>query len=737
MRRLVMLLVLMSISVTASAAEEKAGKEKPLTPAERVAIVKAVAPSLVRVEITQRFDKGEAPHSSYYPYPESMGPSLTRYGAHLRYGGGSELIEQERPIEIAGLLVSPTRVLTKDTVMHPRFIKGIAVRFGDELVKARIAAYGRKQPVMFLELEKPFKSAKPLRFKPDAQPPYQIVYHYLRGTKWIVSVAQMPKDLGIAVALADPERPFQSLPPGGLVVDTKGTPVGVTALTEVAADDTWKGSPLEWPAMSAADMQKALAKIEKIVKAGVPRVTLYYRSAKKQSGRGMWRDAVGISEEQTNGIITDANTILILGGLSAKRTARLEKIKVHVPEGDPINAKFACTLADYGAFVATLEKPQPAAMVKLASGDIRKYRNVLLLTAEIRIYGEERVLYFLRDRITSFHFGWERKIYPSGQGRGGHLLFDQSGNLVIVTVRRRPKPSFKEGSRSGKGGPQPAAYMKDILSDLKKHADPSNVPLGEDEENRMAWLGLVLQKLDSKLARANNVSEITRDGRSGSLVSYVYPNSPAAKAGIKPGFILIRLHVEGYPMPIEIVQLGGGRYSDQAFPWDRLDRVPAEYLNELPKPWPAVSDAMSQVLTEVGFGKKFTVEFYHDGKVVNKDFTVVQSPRHYDSAPRHKSKALGLTVRDLTFEVQRYFQRKSADPGVIISKVEPGSKAYVSGLRPYEIISHVNDKPVKDAKEFAGLIKGHAELRLSVKRMMRGRVVKIKMDAPEEKDKEK
>jgi S1-C subfamily serine protease len=86
-------------------------------------------------------------------------------------------------------------------------------------------------------------------------------------------------------------------------------------------------------------------------------------------------------------------------------------------------------------------------------------------------------------------------------------------------------------------------------------------------------------------------------------------------------------------------------------------------------------------------------------------------------------------VRNLTYEVRRYFQKAPGEGGVIVSKIEPGSKAAVSGIKPYEIITHVNDQPVGNVKDFEKLIAGQGELRLSVKRMTKGRVVKIKMGA--------
>jgi S1-C subfamily serine protease len=81
----------------------------------------------------------------------------------------------------------------------------------------------------------------------------------------------------------------------------------------------------------------------------------------------------------------------------------------------------------------------------------------------------------------------------------------------------------------------------------------------------------------------------------------------------------------------------------------------------------------------------------------------------------------------MTYEVRRYFRKKPGDAGVIVAKIEPGSKASVSGLKPYEIITHINDKLVRSVEDFEKLIAGQSELRLAVKRMTRGRVVKIKM----------
>ncbi len=52
-------------------------------------------------------------------------------------------------------------------------------------------------------------------------------------------------------------------------------------------------------------------------------------------------------------------------------------------------------------------------------------------------------------------------------------------------------------------------------------------------------------------------------------------------------------------------------------------------------------------------------------------------------------------------------------------------------MKPYEIITRINDKPVMNVEDFEKLIATGGELRLSVKRWTRGRVVKIKIDIKE------
>ena len=693
-------------------------------PAEFAAVAKAVAPSLVRVELTLRYDKGEAPRAAGAVHSGGRGGRSSM--------DAEEVVREERPMELAGFLIGPTTVCAADPMIHPRFLESAAVRYGDDVVKARLSGYVKDQPAIFLELERPLKDAKPLDFDPKKKGPYLAVSYGSEDGAWTISVDGMP--MGLTVD--DENRHRVPSPGNAVVVDRQGTPVGLTMGSELPVDDTWKGWPEFWPTYSADQMKDLLATVQARAAEGILAVTIYLRSPRKDAGHYFRsRDnSGGATELHVTGVLVGGNRVLVLANLKPKVAARLDRIVVAPPKGDavasPVTAKFSRTLSDYGALVATLDKPLAGA-VTFSAADLSDLRGVALPTAAVRTYGEDRIVYLEHRRIAGFYMSWRRQIYPYIPGEdAGTFLFDGDGALLAVPVAHREKVSIEDQNASDRPVLTPVAYLKAALDDLDHQSYAADVPLTEDEEARLAWLGVELQPLNRELARASKVSELTRDGESGAMVSYVYPDSPAAKAGLQTGYILLRLHVEGLPQPLE-VEVDREEYMEGGFPWDRLDEVPEQYYERIPCPWPPAETAFTRALTDLGFGKKFTAEFFHDGQVVTKDFAVIESPPNYESAPRFKSQPLGLTVRDLTYEVRRYFQKKEDEPGVVVSKIEPGGKASVAGIKPFEIITHINDKPVANVKDFeTAAVATQDELKLSVKRMTRGRVVKIKMIAP-------
>ncbi|MCE5327067.1 MAG: PDZ domain-containing protein [Planctomycetaceae bacterium] len=679
--------------------------------ASDTATLKKLFASVARVEYTVQYDKGEAPRAN--GSARTLGPEMS--------------LEQERPIEVCAFVVSPTRVISPDLMIHPRFIKKIEVRFGEQVLPAKIAAVAEDHEAVFIDTEKPLAGVKPLVFDAAAKGPYRVVEYDETSAEWYL-ISRGDSD---TVLLNAKDKKRSIAEPGTLVITRSGTPVAVVMDRSLPLDDSWKGSPLNWKMYDDKKMQEQLDQCRKTTMNTVLRVSLSFRSPKKMPGQGgRFRGGDDEDGEKTErkvlGVLLDDRTVLVLAPLTPKITARLERVGVFSPEGKELPAKFEFSLKDYGGFVAKLDAPL-AGGAPLSQHDVMDYLRQTLLSAEVRLQGEALVPYFMRSRIMGYSLGWKRMVYPDLAGRDENsFIFDTQGKLVAFPLSRRPKPGASERRYSGGIEATPVAHIKDVMKNLVASSDPGNVPLTQEQENRLAWLGVVMQSLDPELARVNNVSDLTHDGRSGALVAFVYPGSPAAKIGLKLGDVLLRIHVKDRPAPIEL-QVQEYAFSRQPFPWNRLDQVPDQYYDEIPTPWAPAEDNVTRALTDIGFGKDVEIEYFADGKLQRKTMPVEASPAHYVSAARQKNEALGLTVAEMTYEVRRYFHKETGDPGVICAKIEPGSKISVAGVKPYEVITHVNNRPIVTVKDFAEAVKGQSELRLDVVRMTRNRVVKIGM----------
>ncbi len=684
-------------------------------------LLKNVRPSLVKVQYFVKYDKGVAPQTKGY-----LCGNCNRI--HSSYA--SDNIKDDRPVESPGYLIGDNKVISADMLIHPRFIKEIKIKHGNEVVTAKVSHYYITQNAVELTLEKPLSGASPLQFMDKdkvSKKLFNVSYSEDNGF-WNVNIA--PFSRSSLLYLYENDTMFYRCRGNSMVIDKNSNVLAFTTYPVVAIDDSWKVSPFKWQQYNTDEMAKLLDTIKNNVEQGIFTVKLIFRSPKTKRNSYEYSDKEGVNTKLfTQGILLENNQLIVLAQLNAAETARLEGIEIIPKKGKVFNAKFTATLKDLGALVATVTtKDIPFKGIKLA--DKQTPIMTLLPTATLKVIGEKITPYYQHNRVTGFSNGWKNQKVPSvSLNEDGLFIFNKSGQLLAFPLSRRQVQSSRYNYDSNKELFQ-SIYFKEIIEKLKNNTDKSNIPLSAEDENRIGFFGTELQPLSEDLADLHKIAEITEEGRYGALVSYVYKGSTADKLGIEAGDILINVKAADTDLPVKISAKGS---RPSAFPWKELDKLPEMYYDRIPTPWQSLNNSLNGLLTKFGLGKEIIINVLKNGKRENLKFKVKQAPTRYDSAKKYTSKDLGCTVRNITFELRRYFQMKDSDAGVIMSKIIPGSKISTSGIKPYEIITHINDEEVKNVDDFKRLTTKASDLRFSVKRMAQKRIVKINNKAKTKK----
>jgi serine protease Do len=79
----------------------------------------------------------------------------------------------------------------------------------------------------------------------------------------------------------------------------------------------------------------------------------------------------------------------------------------------------------------------------------------------------------------------------------------------------------------------------------------------------------------------------------------------------------------------------------------------------------------------------------------------------------------GLVVRELTPDLARHFGFEANEKGVVVVKIEPGSKLFEAGIRPGDIILQINQTNItslEDYKKITSKIKAKERLLLLLRR---------------------
>ncbi len=234
------------------------------------------------------------------------------------------------------------------------------------------------------------------------------------------------------------------------------------------------------------------------------------------------------------------------------------------------------------------------------------------------------------------------------QGNSGGPMFNTDGEVIGVnTAIFSPN-----GGSVGIGFAIPSSMAKPVIEQLRTEG-----------RTHRGWLGVKIQQVTDEIANS-----LGRKNAKGALVLEVTPDSPAAKAGIKAGDVIIS-----------------------------FDGKDIGEMHQLPR-----------IVAETKIGKEVEVEVWCGNDTEEFDVTLGELDESEDletsasdTAPKSEKKLAGEAMLDL--EVQtisdglraRYGIPKDIK-GVVIVQVKRDGEAAMRGVQPGDVILAVNQRDVKD-----------------------------------------
>jgi serine protease Do len=241
-------------------------------------------------------------------------------------------------------------------------------------------------------------------------------------------------------------------------------------------------------------------------------------------------------------------------------------------------------------------------------------------------------------------------------GNSGGPLVNMNGEVVGINTAII-------ASGQGIGFAIPINMAKEIVTQLK---DKGHVTRG--------WLGVAIQEVTPQLAKGFGLKE-----PKGALVSDVTKDSPAEKAGIERGDVILE-----------------------------FDGKDVHNSQELPR-----------IVASTPVGKTVSVKIARDSKTLDRQVKLGEmEEKQLEVAEAPSQKQLGITVQNVTPDVARKLGLKKAS-GIVVTRVEPGSPAADAGILAGDVIQEINQKPVKDVNDFKQKVekeKGQESILLLVQR---------------------
>ena len=717
----------------APAAEAPAAPEKPaaLAAVERTAeLHDRFGASFVEVAWRLRRDEeGRSPARSMpYRCPNCGG---------IHYRNLDSLISENRAFATPGFALAADRFLAYDPKFRTSGVERVEIRLPDDPARAwpaRAVASYPDRGALLLATDEPLPGVKPLAFDAAGALPDEPAFFFVARENGMLTTGVRTKAASDCTRLLGLGRDFVRGVENALLLNASNEAVTVSFRDRYEVGAGGFEAPADWTAADPDAAEKAAAALEaRLARAYLPVfLRLDPKAQEERQGRGSYSsydedddDEGGGDEKDLVGAVFAGGRVMIPSGAGAGEIARLDKIEATLPDGTKVPLKFEGALKDYQVVVASFEGGVPAGVEPLeaAEGPVEKHFLEPALAADVEKRGDSIRIRASHVRLDSFDVGRDDRVFAVSEDD----LFDADGRILQWATERRRGGSRWRSDTDRLNGALLADFAAGRLA-----VDPEIVPRKGKDRVRVAWFGADLQTVTREVAREKKALAWLGTKRDrevdtrGALVSHVYPGSAAERIGVKEGDILLFARSEDGSVRRAIESRES--YGD-SIDWEEIyEQAPVQLFERIPiTPWPAVGDGADAVLTSFGIGNAVGVEWLSDGAFKQAEFTVEVAPPSYRTATRARSKALGVIVADATFEVREYYKLADDETGVVVTKCKNGSPAAIAGLRPFELVTKVDDEPVADARAFLEATKGRETLTLTVRRLTATRVVRVSL----------
>ncbi len=238
---------------------------------------------------------------------------------------------------------------------------------------------------------------------------------------------------------------------------------------------------------------------------------------------------------------------------------------------------------------------------------------------------------------------------PINHGNSGGPLFNMKGHVVGIN-------SAIISPTTGSAGLGFAIPSRDAQLVIKR--------LREFGWFRPGWLGIKIQQVTPDMAVALGMEQ-----PQGSIIAEVFPDSPASKAGLKVGDIVLRLN--------------GTTPTDER--------------------------SLLRDIARMAPGEHATVTILRDGKQLEIPASIVQWPRSFWNkfdAPIKQVKInwvippdLGLSLAPVRDDQRATYGLTPDQNGAVITAVAAGTDAAGRGIKPGDLLLQVQDRPIRSAAD--------------------------------------